>query len=126
MSSSSSPEHEVHVVPPVANKPDAQTTGECPISAVPISTKEEQGTSQVLERIDCPISSVQITEKIKTQSNSEEGQQLSVTEAEKNNTSQSKEGKTDAKIGTTSGKEIGGNQNSRQYETREKKRQKER
>ena len=101
MSSSSSPEHEVQVVPPVANKPDAQTTEECPISVVPISTKELQSTSQALERIDCPISSVPITEKNKTQSNSEEGQQL--TEAEKIITSQSKEGKTDAKIGTTSG-----------------------
>ena len=100
MSSSSSPEHEVQVVPPVANKLDAQTTEECPISVVPISTTEVQGTSQAFERIDCPISSVPITEKNKTQINSEEGQQL--TEAEKVITSQSKEGKTDAKIATTS------------------------
>ena len=90
MSSSSSPEHEV-----------AQTTEECPISVVPVSTKEVQGPSQALERIDCPISSVPKTEKNKTQSNPEEGQQL--TETEKIITSQSKEGKTDAKIGTTSG-----------------------
>ena len=103
ISSSSTSEHEVHVVPTVANKQYAQTTKECPISAVRISTKEVQGTSQVLERIDCPISSVPITEKNKTQSNSEEGQQLTVTEAEKKITSQSKEGKTDAKIETTSG-----------------------
>ena len=101
MSSSSSPEHEVQVVPPVANKTDTQTTEECPIFVMPISTKEVQGTSQALQRNDCPISSVPITEKNKTQSNSEEGQLL--TDAEKIITSQSKEGKTDAKIVTTSG-----------------------
>ena len=67
-----------------------------------ISTKEVQCTSQVSERIDCPIFLVPITEKNKTQSDSEEGQQLTVTEAKKKITSQSKERKTNAKIGTTS------------------------
>ena len=68
---------------------------------MPISTKEVKGTSQALERIDCPISSVPITEKNKTQSNPEEGQQLA--ETENLITSQNKERKTDAKITTTSG-----------------------
>ena len=100
MSSSSSPEHEVQVVPQVAKKSDAQTTEECPISVVPIATKEVQGTNQEIEGTDCPMSSVPITEMKKKQGNSEEAQKS--TEAERTITSQSKEVKTDEKIGTTS------------------------
>ena len=88
------------MVPPVAKKPDAQTTQECPISVVPIATKEVQGTNQEIERTDCPISSVAITEMKKKQGNSEDAQKI--TEAKKKITSQSKEVKMNEKIGTTS------------------------
>ena len=100
MSSSSSPEHEVQIVPPVEKKLDAQSTGECPISIIPVATKEAQVANQMNESTNCPIPSVPTTKKEKTQGNTEETQNTAVTE--KSNTSQSKEEKTDGKMGTTS------------------------
>ena len=100
MSSSSSPEHEVQVVPPVEKKLDAQSTEECPISIIPVATKETQVANQMKESTNCPIPSVPTTEKEKKQSNTEETQNTAVTE--KSNTSQNKEEKTDGKMGTTS------------------------
>ena len=100
MSSSSSREHEVQVVPPVEKNLDAQSTEECPISMVPVATKEAQGANQTKESTNCPIPSVPTTEKEKTQGNTEETQNTAVTE--KSNTLQSKEEKTDEKMGTTS------------------------
>ena len=100
MSSSSSPEHEVQVVPPVENKLEAQSTEECPIYIIPMETKETQIENQMEESTNCPIPSVPTTEKEKTQGNMEGTQCTTATE--KSNTSQNKEGKTDGEMGTTS------------------------
>ena len=100
MSSSSSPENEVQVVPPAEKKLEAQSAEECPISIISVKTKETEIENQMEESTNCPIPSVPTTEKEKTQGN-KEGTQCTTT-TEKSNTSQKKEGKTDGKMGTTS------------------------
>ena len=97
---SSSPEHEVQVIPPVGKELEAQTTEECQISIIPVETKETQIENQMEESINCPIPSVPTIVKDKMQDNSEGTQ--SKTATEKSNTSQNKEEKTYGKIGTTS------------------------
>ena len=51
MSSSSSPEHEVQVVPPAEKKLEAQSTEECPISIIPAGTKETQIENQTADHL---------------------------------------------------------------------------
>ena len=100
MSSSSSPEHEVQVVPSAENRLEAQSTEEYPISIIPAGTKEMQIENQSKESINCPIPSVPTTKKEKSQDNMEGTQ--SKTPTEKSNTSQNEEEKLDGKMGITS------------------------
>ena len=80
ISSSSSPEHEAQVIPPVGKELEAQTTEECPISIIPVETKEKQIENQLGESINYPIHSVPIIVKEKMRDNSEGIQSKSATE----------------------------------------------
>ena len=100
MSSSSSPEHQVQVVPPAEKRLEAESTEECPISMIPAGTEEKQIENQTEESINCPIPSVPTTEMEKTQDKMEGTQ--SKTATEKSNTSQNKEENSDGKMGITS------------------------
>ena len=104
MSSSSSPEHELQVVPTAVSRSAVQTANECPISSVPITAKDVQGTSQMIAE-NCPISSVPIKEKRRemNQSNTETSPISTVPIAEKSETPTNKEEDTEAtSLGTTS------------------------
>ena len=113
MSSNSSLEHEVQVVPPAEKKLEAQSTEECPISIIPAGTKETQIENQTEESTKCPIPSVPTIEKENMQDNMEGTQ--SKTATEKSNTLQNMEGKSDGgwKQHQKHGKKIGGKQFSR-------------
>ena len=58
-------------MPPIGKELEAQTTEECPISILPVETKETQIENQMEESINCPIPSVPTIVKEKMQDNSE-------------------------------------------------------